>query len=279
MAHFDATSPNAYTTHHISTLWRTHHFQACCIVFTPEKMRRRDRSDPIHLYQEADEGSRVEMGPLELALQARHQLELFCTQPLVLDFLSRAFTRGLPGLDASESATQEADEVKLLRQRNVSVQVASADGDNEGSESLSQELLEVLGGPHRTFGSLTVFPGAQFILAQLVARPVFCYSVPAVRMGVDLLVYVLMLCLFAKDVLWYEGAVGVGEMVFFLYVLGAILVEINELWEGRAEYMKDHWNSLDVMALAFCGAAFVIRMCDPDSLWGRVLYGAGMYEL
>lgn len=219
----------------------------------------------------------MEMGPLELALQARHQLELFCTQPLVLDFLSRSFTRGLPGLDASESGTEEADEVKLSRLRNMSVQAASSRGsDIEGSETLSQELLEVLGGPHQTFGSLTVFPGAQFILAQLVARPVFCYSVPAVRMGVDLLVYVLMICLFANSVLWYDGAVGVGEMVFFLYVLGAILVEMNELWEGREEYMKDHWNTLDVTALAFCGAAFLIRLCDPDSLWGRALYGAGV---
>lgn len=217
------------------------------------------------------------MGPLALALQARHQLELFCTQPLVLDFLSRAFTRGLPGLDASESRTQEADEVKLSRQRQVSVQVAaSGSGDEEGADGLSQELLEVLGGPHQTFGSLTVLPGAQFILAQLVARPAFCYSVPAVRMGIDLLVYVLMLCLFAEYVLWYEGAVGAGEVVFFLYVLGAILVEMNELWEGREEYIKDHWNALDVTALAFCGAAFVIRMYDPDSLWGRALYGAGV---
>lgn len=161
------------------------------------------------------------MGPLELALQARHQLELFCTQPLVLDFLSRSFTRGLPGLDASESGTQEADEVKLSRQRNLSVQAASSgDGDNEGSEGLSQGLLEVLGGTHQMLGSLTVLPGVQFILAQLVARPVFCYSVPAVRMGVDLLVYVLMLCLFAKDVLWYEGAVGVGEMVSGAHYIG-----------------------------------------------------------
>lgn len=252
-------------------------FQACSIVFTPEKMRQRDHNT-THLYQEDDGGNRVEMGPLQLALQARHQLELFCTQPLVLDFLSRSFTRGLPGLDASESGTEEADEVKIYR-RNLSVQASSGGSENEGSEGLSQELLEVLGGPHQMFGSLTVFPGAQFILAQLVARPVFCYSVPAVRMGVDLLVYVLMLCLFAKDVLWYEGAVGLGEVVFFLYVLGAILIEINELWEGREEYMKDHWNALDVAALAFCGAAFVIRMCYPDSLWGRALYGAGVaYE-
>lgn len=248
-------------------------------MFAPEKIRQPDENDPAQFYEDGEGGNRVEMGPLELALQARHQLELFCTQPLVLDFLSRSFTKGLPALDASEARMREADEVKLSRQRNVSVQVASAsgdDGDGEGEGGgLSQELLELLEGPHQGFGSLTLLPGAQFILAQLVARPAFCYSVPAVRMGMDLLVYVLMLCLFSNCVLWYEGAVGPGEVIFFTYVLGAILVEINELWDGREEYMKDHWNALDVTALAFCGAAFLIRVYDPDSLWGRALYGAG----
>ena len=243
-------------------------------MFAPEKIRQQDESDPSKFYEDNDGGNRVEMGPLELALQARHQLELFCTQPLVLDFLSRSFTRGFPALDASEAGMQEADEVRLTRQRNVSVQAAS--GDDGEAEGISQEMLEVLEGPHQAFGSLTLFPGVQFILAQLVARPAFCYSVPAVRMGVDLLVYVLMLCLFSNYVLWYEGAVGPGEIIFFLYVLGAILVEMNELWDGREEYMKDHWNALDVTALAFCGTAFLIRVYDPESLWGRALYGAGM---
>lgn len=209
-----------------------------------------------------------------MALQARHQLELFCTQPLVLDYLNRAFTRGLPGLDASESGAQEADQVKLRMQRNASVQVNA--GDSESSGEVSRELLEVLEGSHPVVGSLTLSAGPQFILAQVVARPAFSYSVPAVRMAVDLLVYLLMLALFAKDVLWYEeGTVEVGEVVFFVYVLGAILVEITELWDGREEYMKDHWNALDVAALAFCGSAFLVRVYDPESLWGRALYGAG----
>lgn len=248
------------------------------MVFTPEKTREGDQDHPSRLYQHGGEGKRVDTGPLEMALQARHQLELFCTQPLVLDFLSRAFTRGLPGLDASEAATREADEVVLCRQRNTSVQVASVSGGDgfENSVGFSHKLLEVLEGSHQIFGSLTLFPGTQFILAQMVARPAFCYSVPAIRMGVDMIVYVLMLVLFSKEVLWYDGDVEVGEVVFFAYVLGAVLVEISELWEGREEYMKDHWNALDVMALAFCGSAFVVRMSDPDSLWGRALYGAGM---
>ncbi|CAB1113028.1 unnamed protein product [Ectocarpus sp. CCAP 1310/34] len=247
---------------------------ACSVVFAPEKIRPRDETIPSHLFQDGTGGTRVDSGPLEMALQARHQLELFCTQPLVLDYLNRAFTRGLPGLDASETGAQEADQFKLLMQRNASVQVNAGDGESSGE--VSRELLEVLEGSHSVLGSLTLSAGKQFILAQVVARPAFSYSVPAVRMAVDLLVYLLMLALFAKDVLWYkEGTVEVGEVVFFVYVLGAILVEITELWDGREEYMKDHWNALDVAALAFCGGAFLVRVYDPESLWGRALYCAG----
>ncbi|CAM9210968.1 unnamed protein product [Ectocarpus sp. 12 AP-2014] len=247
---------------------------ACGVVFAPEKMRSRDETIPSHLFQDDAGGTRVDSGPLEMALQARHQLELFCTQPLVLDYLNRAFTRGLPGLDASEAGAQEADQLKLRMQRNASVQVNAGDGESSGE--VSRELLEVLEGSHSVLGSLTLSAGKQFILAQVVARPAFSYSVPAVRMAVDLLVYLLMLALFAKDVLWYEeGTVEVGEVVFFVYVLGAILVEINELWDGREEYMKDHWNALDVAALAFCGSAFLVRVYNPESLWGRALYCAG----
>lgn len=56
---------------------------------------------------------------------------------------------------------------------------------------------------------------------------------------------------------------------------GAILIEVIELSDSREEYMKDHWNALDVLALACCAAAFFVRIFNPDSLWGRALYGAG----
>lgn len=56
---------------------------------------------------------------------------------------------------------------------------------------------------------------------------------------------------------------------------GAILIELMELYDDRAEYMKDHWNVLDVLAFVFCGSAFIVRVVHPDSLWGRALYAAG----
>lgn len=56
---------------------------------------------------------------------------------------------------------------------------------------------------------------------------------------------------------------------------GAILIELMAVYDDRAEYMKDHWNVLDVLAFVFCGSAFVLRVLYPDSLWGRALYAAG----
>lgn len=155
------------------------------------------------------------MGPLEIALQGRHLLELFCTQPLVLDFMSRKFTCGLPGHWATERGMREADEVQRYQQEHMSVQQESR-GTLRG---IAKEMLAVLDGTHATLGSLTHLPGAQFILTQLVTRPAFSYSVPAVRMAMALFIYLMMLALFSSHVLLYQGAVGAGEIVFFFYVL------------------------------------------------------------
>lgn len=155
------------------------------------------------------------MGPLEISLQDRHQLELFYTQPLVEDFMSRKFSCGLPGLGAENGGMRGADEVECYQEEYLSAD-AVADGK---FIDLKGELLELLAGPHATFGSLTFQPGTQFIIAQLVTRPAFCYSVPAVRMGMYLFVYFAMLTLFAFHVLLDEGSVGLGETIFFVYVV------------------------------------------------------------
>ena len=39
--------------------------------------------------------------------------------------------------------------------------------------------------------------------------------------------------------------------------------------------MRDHWNLLDVLALAFCLAAFLVRVFYPSNHWGRALYSFG----
>lgn len=189
--------------------------KACCIVFAPEKT-----GDFLYQHFHGEEGNRVKMGPLKISLQARHQLETFCTQPLVLDFMSRKFTCGFPGLWDSEGELRDSAEFQSYR-----AQTWSSD-DVPGEQQLQQShqprndnLTDVLAGGHAAFGSVTLVPGAQFIMSQLVMRPNFCYTVPAVRMTMDLLVYLGMLVLFGSQVLLYDDAVGVGEGVFFTYVL------------------------------------------------------------
>lgn len=41
-------------------------------------------------------------GPLSVALQKRQQMETYCTIPLVLNFMWRKFTKGLPSLRDTE---------------------------------------------------------------------------------------------------------------------------------------------------------------------------------
>lgn len=38
------------------------------------------------------------------------------------------------------------------------------------------------------------------------------------------------------------------------------------------EYMHDRWKDFDLSALSLCLAAFVVRLFDYDSAWGRSLY-------
>lgn len=188
--------------------------QACSIVFAPEKITQ-DTAHPYQLGEDGGADNLVKCGPLAIALQDRHQLELFCTQPLVLDFMFRKFTCGFPSLDAADAKMQEAQEVQRALQATLSVQ----DGPDRASSDAAGDVQAVLAGPHPTFGSLTFLPGAQFIITQLVTRPGFCYSVPAVRMGMYLIVYLTMIALFGSQVLMYHGTVGAGEVIFFIYVV------------------------------------------------------------
>lgn len=70
--------------------------KACSAVFEPETV--------ISSYKGM-------MGPLSVALQKRQQMETYCTIPLVLDFMSRKFTKGLPSLRDSERVLENDKEL------------------------------------------------------------------------------------------------------------------------------------------------------------------------
>lgn len=225
----------------------------CCRIFEPEC------SASI-----ADEG-RGFLGPLWMALQERHQVETFLTRPLLLDFLSRRFTRALP--DPMDTKNVLRDQVELESLAGGRAQYAVY-GDNSGGgleccqRGESQRRLEderhlgcllldfhdkmstptpslllgrgkildtvlspcvfLQGANHRSFGlpGLTVSRGTQFVVAGLAAMPDQYYRVPAMRLLMDLVVYLGTLTVFCASVLFHSGgALTGGEILFAFYTV------------------------------------------------------------
>lgn len=52
--------------------------------------------------------------PLEMILSKPEQMKTFCIVPLVMDFLSRRFARGLPNLQDTEGVLRNAEELQYL---------------------------------------------------------------------------------------------------------------------------------------------------------------------
>lgn len=78
-----------------------------------------------------------------------------------------------------------------------------------GSKSLLASFRSpraLLQGANERFPSLTPFPGAQFIVAGLAARPNDYFRVPAMRMVLDLLVYIGMIVALSTFVLFRSQA-------------------------------------------------------------------------
>lgn len=71
---------------------------ACSAVFEPETV--------IPKYKGT-------VGPLGVALQRRQQMDTYCTVPLVLDFMSRKFTKGLPTLRDTAGVLENNRELSL----------------------------------------------------------------------------------------------------------------------------------------------------------------------
>lgn len=152
-------------------------------------------------------------GPLDDALKCQRHTVIFATAPLGMDFMFQKFTRGLPGLRSTP--------------RVHALEVPNFDPRDEikGQESLTALCSgSFLGGILRRVGKtlsdqslcgFTVFPGAHFILTGIIALPNSYYKVPAMRMALDLILYVGALALFTKEALLFEdGQPGWGEIIF-----------------------------------------------------------------
>eukprot|EP00752_Nemacystus_decipiens_P011383 g10115.t1 len=232
--------------------------EGCAAMFAPDGLAQ----DAMYL-----------PGPLAVALQKRRQTEVFCTAPLVMDFLSLVFKKGLPDLRDTSKLRHNEEGLEYLR--------------GKGHESLVLgEDESFLQGTFTLLGDMTLLPGAQFIAAGVAAKPCSYYHVPALRMVLDFLVYAGMLVFFCTSVLLFEEgesiddegpiiddtAITPAEIVFAVYLVAGIWTEICEMRRGLAEYLADGWNCLDVLGLAVTLSGFGVRCVDPSSPWGRSLY-------
>ncbi|CAM9094293.1 unnamed protein product [Scytosiphon promiscuus] len=228
--------------------------ERCSILFEPEGSAQRPTWLP---------------GPLNVALQEREQMEVFCKAPLVMDYLSLVFKMGLPDLLDTNKLRKDREELKFLAGRGregLLLKQSQIVGETLGDGSFLQ-------GTNRSFEDLNLLPGAQFIAAGMVALPRGYYTVPAMRMVLGFVVYACMLAFFFAAVLLHdEGAITWGEMVFGVYLAAGICTEIREVWTGFGNYMIDRWNALDVLGLALSLGGCTVRWIDDGNPWGRALY-------
>ncbi|CAM9468357.1 unnamed protein product, partial [Hapterophycus canaliculatus] len=194
-------------------------------------------------------------GPLSVALTHRQQMETYCTTPLILDYMAWKFTRGLPSLTDREGL--------LLNMRSLSEPGRTLFGDGllaEGKVLFFGMSLQ-RGYGEGTLSSITYFPGARFIITGLLSRPDNYFKVPALRMALDLVTYLAMMVNFGGFVILHSTQPFCYwmEVIFTVYVLGAILTEFREICDNPWEYMRDQWNVLDVVSLILFVIGVVFR--------------------
>ncbi|CAM9403921.1 unnamed protein product [Ectocarpus sp. 12 AP-2014] len=208
-------------------------------------------------------------GPLHVVLSKRQQMETYCTIPLVLDFMSKKFTKGLPSLRDTEGV--------LLNNKSFTEPGQTLYGDGllaEGRVFFFGMALQ-RGYAGGTLSSITYFPGARFIIAGFLSRPGSYYKVPALRMCLDLVTYILMMIIFGGFVILHEAGDTFDwlEIIFTMYIFGGILTEFREILEDPWEYMRDQWNLLDVTSLILLLGGAIQRMYGQvDDESSRALY-------
>ncbi|CAM9653004.1 unnamed protein product [Ectocarpus sp. 4 AP-2014] len=231
--------------------------------------------------------------PLEMILSKPEQMKVFCNVPLVMDFLSRRFARGLPNLQDTEGVLRNAEELRYL-----DAGLIIGDGGEElskvkwydgGGCQYARCLLHprtLLQAAHDGVPNLTWFSGAQFVVAGVAAEPNSYYQVPAMRFLLDFVAYVVMIAALGHFVLFHStrgGAVGEdgawhreitwAEGSFAtIFIFSGGFREAREMWKDIDRYFKDQWNVLDVLGLLCLSIGLVIRGVDWTSPWGTAFY-------
>ena len=170
--------------------------------------------------------------PLQMMVGKREQRLTFCKAPLVMDYLSVRFCRGLPGLLDTGRILDDMEMLRNLAKANDGLvlgvketQMRKQVKDYESPTPLDHlcHPLVLLQGSDADFPGLAGIPivgrcpGLQFITAGIVARPSQYYRVPMLRMVLEFVVYVLMLAFFSFFVLFHpDGELTRGEVIFFV---------------------------------------------------------------
>ncbi|CAM9810440.1 unnamed protein product [Scytosiphon promiscuus] len=267
----------------------------CSAVFEPELESKR-----VGVYA-AKYGSTE--GPLSVALKGRSQTETFCSTPLVTDFLSRMFTRGLPNWRDSDDILRDPIELEYLagftqgrpkwpvvdefllssqhlkglvtrKPREDSVLISERDIPTKQAADFLRRYLQGAEPIAENDGHrMTVLPGVQFIAAGLLVKPSTYFEIPAMRMMLDFVVYLAMLVFFSVLVLFHEEtALTRGEMAFSIHVVAGVCAELGELTKDVDAYLRNRWNLLDILGLALSLSGFFVRRIDDEEPWGRGLY-------
>ena len=188
-------------------------------------------------------------GPLRVAFERHQHTKSLCAVPLIMDYISRRFTRGLPNMRDSGNVLQDRAELICLAQEGedgggLVIGVKPGDDffslDNHlpenqrdlhplgnqlelhpAGDSKDSGLFRVsLQGANASRRNLTFLPGLQFIVAGILAKPISYYEVPVLRMALDFVIYIIMLWAYSEWVLLSEdGPLTTGEIAFAVYSL------------------------------------------------------------
>eukprot|EP00903_Cladosiphon_okamuranus_P009603 g9141.t1 len=198
-------------------------------------------------------------GPLARALETR-RLEFFSSN-IVLAYVSRKFSRGLPGMFSGASWKMPDMHNRDTKRFVLGLPYGAAPDNVVGAVRMRLCVpFELIQGSALRRTSL--IPGLQFNCVGLASRPDAFYEVPAVRMAFDVITYLSMLILFCFVVkLDSPTEIPAKEMAFYAYMLGNM---VNEL--GEARYVRklrgqsELWNVVEAVLLGLVCAAFCFRM-------------------
>ncbi|CAN0396724.1 unnamed protein product, partial [Ectocarpus sp. 12 AP-2014] len=225
--------------------------------------------------------------PLDVMLSKPEQMKVFYNVPLVMDFLSRRFAWGLPNPADTEGVLRNSEDLHKL---GAGLVLGYSEGDLLASGGRRPGFLARLStrlqAAHDHLPNLVFFPGAQFVVAGVAARPNSYYQVPAMRMLLDFVAYAAMIAALGYLVLFHTTTGGVlgddgisdGELAWregsfaAIFISTGVFREGREMWKDIDKYFKDQWNVLDALALVCLLIGLVIRAVDWTSPWGPAFY-------